>query len=227
MAVGGDGTVNEVGRELINKSVHLGIIPTGSGNGLSRHLRLPMNSKRALKRILKRRYRTIDTAKIDNHIFLNVAGIGFDARVSEAFSTSTRRGWYNYLRIIVNMLLTQQSFTAKISSVERNETAEWIMISLANSAQYGNHAKIAPRADIADGKLDVCTLRPIGAVRSIFFLILLMTGFLRNSKYFNTFTTSKLKISGTDGLAHVDGEPISTGKEIEVEILAASLKVIC
>ena len=226
VAVGGDGTVNEVGRELVSQNIPLGIIPAGSGNGLARHMKIPMNKRRAIKRIFKGRTKLIDTGTIDGHRFLNMAGIGFDAHVSKAFAQSKGRGFYNYARIILKMCSNIKRLKLKITCEDYSAENEVIMLSLANSSQFGNNAKIAPKADIADGKVDVCILKPLGIFSALFFLIKVMTSTVRKNSVFETFKTSKLQIDNTDGLAHVDGDPIQIGKNVQVEMLHQSLKII-
>ncbi len=100
VAVGGDGTANEVGSALIGKDVGLGLMPVGSGNGLARHLGTSMHFKNALNTLIKGDFKQIDTGLMNGRAFLNAAGIGIDAEVSKQFSDSVKRGWFNYLKII-------------------------------------------------------------------------------------------------------------------------------
>ena len=228
VAVGGDGTVNEVGRELIGSEVGLGIMPAGSGNGLARHMGIPMNLHRAIRRIHRNRKVRIDTATIDDHVFLNMAGIGFDAHVSKGFAEASRRGWYNYLKIILRLSTKIERFNVTVESDDgRKEEHECVMLSMANSAQYGNNAKIAPKADIADGKLDICILKPINFMQAMLFLIKVMTGMVRNNKHFTTFKSKSLIIKGGDELAHIDGDPVNVSRNIEVKVNSKSLTIIC
>ncbi len=227
VAVGGDGTVNEVGRELVGTDVKLGIIPKGSGNGLARHLGIPMSTSASLRRVIQGRKVIIDTGELDGHIFLNMAGIGFDAHVSKAFSESTRRGWFNYLKIILRLGRNIEKFHFMVKTEDGNKEYDSIMLSVANSAQYGNNAKIAPKADIADGMADVCVLRPISFFGSIIFLLKVMTGTVRKNKKFDIFKAQSFTIEGTDGLAHIDGDPIEINKTVKVEMKPKSLNVIC
>lgn len=227
VAVGGDGTVNEIGKELVGHDIALGIIPTGSGNGLARHLKIPMSKKRAIKRLLNGKKKLIDTGLIDGRRFLNVAGIGFDAQVSRAFAGSERRGWLNYLKIILRLGRNIESQSVNIKSNNEEYSTDSIMISFANSAQFGNNAKIAPKADISDGKMDLCILAPIGFGKAILFLLKILTGLVKKNKYFNTYQCTEVSISGSDGWAHVDGDPIEISKNFEVKIYPASLNIIC
>lgn len=227
IAVGGDGTVNEVGKELIGSEIPLGIIPTGSGNGLARHMGIPMNIRRALSRIFNGNNALIDTGKIDENVFLNVAGIGFDAEVSKTFAQSDQRGWFNYLRAILEIGGKAEEFEVGLKSFKEEQQISCVMVSFANSAQYGNGAKIAPKADIADGKIDVCVLKQIGLFQKIAFFAKLMTGALRSSSNFSIFQSDGLLVKGGNGLAHADGDPIEVPEEFKVEVRPKSLYIIC
>ena len=227
VAVGGDGTINEVGKELIGSNVPLGIIPTGSGNGLARHMGIPINISRSLKLIFNGKQSLIDTGIIDGHPFLNAAGIGFDADVSEAFSKSAKRGLFNYMKIIFRLGLNFKSFKLKLIHDGATEDIETVMLSIANSSQYGGNAKIAPKADIADGKMDIGILSHIGILRSIWFAIKVMTGILRENRSYSMFQTKSLIIEGYKGLGHIDGDPIHIKSDFQVEIRPKSLNIIC
>lgn len=233
-AVGGDGTVNEIGKVLRNSPAILGIVPAGSGNGLARHLRIPLDTGRAVRRLLTGKVISMDTGLLNENVFLNVAGIGFDARVSRAFAKTVRRGWYNYLGIILALSLKPSGLNVSMSvngapevALASSKDGEVMMISFANSSQYGNNAIIAPGAHVTDGKLDICILKPIGFMRAMVFMYKLLTGRLRPSHYFGTFRATGLVLKGGDGLAHVDGEVIGVPQEFSVKILPHSLKVIC
>jgi YegS/Rv2252/BmrU family lipid kinase len=227
VAIGGDGTVNEVGRELIGQNVPLGIIPKGSGNGLARHLGVPMNTKRALRRIYTGKNLHMDTGELDGKAFLNMAGIGFDAHVSKAFSESKSRGWFNYLKIIVRLGKDMKALPLRVTMDNKEEVMELVMLTIANSSQYGNNAKIAPKANISDGKFEVCALKNIGFVRSAVFLIRLFIGGAKENAKFQTYPAGEIKIEGCDGWAHVDGDPVKTSSTVSIEIKPKSLYVIC
>jgi len=227
VAVGGDGTVNEVGKELIGQSMPLGIIPTGSGNGLARHMGIPVNIKRSLKLIIKGKKALIDTGLMDGHPFLNTAGIGFDANVSKAFEKSVRRGWYSYVKIILKLGMNIKSFKLKLIHDGGSENIETVMLSMANSSQYGNNARIAPNADITDGKMDICILSQVGLLRAAFFAIKVMTGMVRKNGYFTMFQSKSLTVEGYKGWAHIDGDPVEINASFRVEMKPKSLYIIC
>ncbi|MEQ9063579.1 MAG: diacylglycerol kinase family lipid kinase [Vicingaceae bacterium] len=227
VAVGGDGTVNEVARSLIGTEVALAILPVGSGNGLARHLKISMDWNKALDTILKSKEKLIDTAKMNEHRFISVAGIGFDAQVSKEFALSKRRGFINYLRITLKLANDISQFDATLQydglEIKKNITA----ITVANSSQYGNNARIAPKADISDGKLDVCTIQDLSIPRAIRFLVQLITGRLKENKVYQTFRTDQLSVKCDQNWAHVDGDPVKIDGLVNFAVIPQSLSVIC
>ena len=156
VAVGGDGTVNEIGSALIGSQTVMGIIPTGSGNGLARHLGISRKIEKAIQTLIRGEVKTIDTGFINNRTFLNVTGTGLDAKVSREFAESKNRGWFNYLKIMImaGSNIIESDYNLKYNGIERTVKAS--MVSAANSTQFGNNARIAPLANIEDGKIDIC-----------------------------------------------------------------------
>jgi YegS/Rv2252/BmrU family lipid kinase len=166
VAWGGDGTMNEVASELAFTDVALGMMPSGSGNGLARELGLPLDPPAALDVAFGSTERIIDAGEIDGHLFFNVAGIGLDARVAHRFAQDglVRRGFGRYMEIAVRELFTYEpdEHTIIFDGVEtlRERT---LLIAIANGQQYGNNARIAPHARVDDGRLDVTVVagRPL------------------------------------------------------------------
>ncbi len=158
IAVGGDGTINEIGTALVGSDIPLGIVPEGSGNGLALYLGIPMNESAALRRINRFESVGIDCGKIGERCFFNIAGIGFDASVSDRFASETFRGPVGYLRTIINVISKYKPKKYILDIDGKVYEREAFMISVANSPQYGNNAYIAPNASINDGVLDVLTM---------------------------------------------------------------------
>ncbi|TSA25773.1 MAG: YegS/Rv2252/BmrU family lipid kinase, partial [Bacteroidetes bacterium] len=148
VAVGGDGTVNEVGQSLVNTTTALAIIPTGSGNGLARHLGLPMQFRRAIEVINHGNRKKIDTATLNGSLFVNVAGVGFDAHVARKFDQTSKRGFFSYFHIATSSykLYKPKKYTITIDGQTIQRRA--LLISFANSSQFGNQATIAPHASV-------------------------------------------------------------------------------
>ena len=160
VAVGGDGTINEIGRALIHTRTAMGIIPCGSGNGLARHLNIPMIARKALDVINAGTVRTIDYGIIDGHPFFCTCGVGFDAFVSLKFSDSGKRGLLTYLENTLHESLTYQPEIYEIENASGTARYKAFLIACANASQYGNNAYIAPQASLTDGMMDITVLEP-------------------------------------------------------------------
>ena len=227
VAVGGDGTVNEVARGILGTGKTLGIIPCGSGDGLALHLGISRLYKRAYKTILEGKAIKIDTAEINGRPFFSVCGLGFDATVSERFAKSGKRGVINYIKQGLRTWrnYTPEKYIINIDGVEwENEAA---LITVGNSSQWGNNALITPYADIQDGMLDITIVDMFSAIEMPALALLLMTGRLDiNSKvtcHRGKHITIRRRFSGP---AHADGDWFSTGTTLDIRILPHSLNVI-
>lgn len=226
VAVGGDGTVNEIGRGLIGSKTALGIIPTGSGNGLARHLEIPFKINRALQALSEAKFRAIDVIKVNEFYSLNVAGIGFDAYISHRFANRKNRGPLAYMQLITKEFATYKSSVYKVTIDEQTQDWDAFLISFANSTQYGNNVHIAPQARIDDGLIDVCFIRDFPKVTAPALLISLLDQSIDKNKYDVIVKARKVTIHHpVNILGHVDGEPVNLGKDVEVEILPLALKV--
>ena len=228
VAVGGDGTVNEIGKALTGTDAIMGIIPKGSGNGLARYLKMPRKIKKAVKVINKLNYCTMDTIRINEYNYLNVAGIGFDAYIAHLFARSGKRGFQSYAKLVLKEFQKYQpqnyQLTIDGKKVEANNA---FMISFANSSQFGNDAHIAPGAEINDGLIDVCILKKFPDFRSLEIIFRLYSRGLIKSKYYQIYKAKTVQLNyQTDILGHVDGEPVNFGKNLNVKITPSSLKMI-
>jgi YegS/Rv2252/BmrU family lipid kinase len=228
-AWGGDGTINEVAVALKGTGVALGIVPAGSGNGLARELRVPLDAARALRVAATGPVRPVDVGDIDGHPFLNVAGAGFDARVALAFNTERkgRLGLRSYVRITIREL---RRFVAEPCRViVGNEVIETrpLLIALANSAQYGNGARIAPDARIDDGLLDVVVVEATSPLRDLLRARRLFTGSLAKDPRTTVRRGACVRIE-SDGprAAHVDGQPFQIGRDAVATVHALALHVV-
>ncbi len=226
VAVGGDGTVHEVGKALIGSNTALGIIPTGSGNGLARHCGISCNPKKAIELINKMTIHSIDTVKINEDHFLNMAGIGFDAMIAKKFAQDGRRGFFTYLKLTVNSFFSYKSFDYKftIDGKEMNETA--FLISFANSSQYGNNIRISPKAKIDDGFLDVAILKPFSWLSLPLLSVQLLTSNIDKSKYLHIIPGKEVIVEGGPFHIHLDGEPATSQDKIHLTIIPSSLKLV-
>ena len=226
IAVGGDGTVNEVGKALVNSGVALGVLPFGSGNGFARHRKISIIVKDAIKLINQFSTKTIDTATLNGEVFLTTAGIGFDAHVGWKFSESRSRGFLTYSQIAVNEFIgyKEEDYHLIIDGNELKTKA--FVISIANGGQYGNNAWIAPDASMEDGKLNVCIIKPFPAHFTPDIVLKLFSKNLTASKYYQSIEAEKIQIIKAHKY-HLDGEPRETNGDLVIQVVPKSLKVIC
>ena len=227
VAIGGDGTINEIARALVHSETALGIIPCGSGNGLARHLRIPMEPKAAIDIINQGNRLCIDYGKINNIPFFCTCGVGFDAFVSLKFADSGKRGLLTYLENTLHESLTYQPETYEIENEEGTMKYKAWMIACGNASQYGNNAYIAPQASLTDGLMDVTIMEPFTVldVPSLSFQLFNKT--IDQNSRVKTMRAKKIKIHRAhDGVMHFDGDPLMAGKELEVEIIPSGLYVI-
>lgn len=228
IAVGGDGTVNEVGRALIDTETALAIIPCGSGNGLARDIQIPMRKDAAIKTAIHGDTRYIDHGLINGKPFFCTCGTGFDASVSISFANAGKRGFITYMEKTLEKWLNYEPVTYKVS-VDGEEPFETkaFLIACANATQYGNNAFIAPQASIDDGLMNVTIVEPFTPLDIPALVIQLFTKTIDKNSNIKTFCCKNLKIeTDKDNPAHFDGDPMILGKTIDISIIRKGLKVI-
>ena len=227
VAVGGDGTVNEVARGIVGTEKALGIIPCGSGDGLARHLGLSHNIEKALRTIEQGECKRMDTAEVNGRLFLSVCGVGFDAVVSERFAKSGKRGLANYIR---QGLRTWRNYEPEKYIVEidgKERDVEALFITVGNSDQWGNNAKIAPLADCCDGILDITIVEKFGVLEMPWLALRLITGTLQRSRKVYCYKGKEVRIiRECEGAAHADGDWYMESATLNIKILPSALKVI-
>ncbi len=228
VAVGGDGTVNEVARALVESDTALGIVPCGSGNGLARHLMLPMNVKGALEIINNGLVHSLDYGIIDGHPFFCTCGMGFDAFISKKFASAGKRGPLTYIENVLKEGLKYEPETYELT-LDGNETERYkaFLISVANASQYGNDAYIAPQASMSDGFLDVVIMEPFDILEAPQVGIDLMNKTLNKSSKIKCFKAKDIRIRRKEeGAIHYDGDPIDAGKDIHIQLRPHAIKMI-
>jgi len=227
VAVGGDGTLNEVAAALVGTNAALGLVPCGSGNGLGRHLGIPSPGKGAFRTLLNGRVRAIDTGTANGIPFFNVMGLGFDAEISHRFNRLTRRGLPSYIKTTCSTLFGYPTQTYHI----RNGTASLItpafIVTVANSDQYGNDCFIAPGASVDDGKLDLTVIKRATLFNTVPLVGRLFTGRIDGSKSVARLQGAHFTIArAAPGLIHTDGETHETGAVVEIVVLPGSLRIM-
>jgi len=229
VAVGGDGTMNEVAQGLIHTPVALALVPCGSGNGLALHLGLPRSPLGALQLATgtERRIVALDTGTANGLPFVNAMGLGFDADVSQRFNGLTRRGLPAYIRVACAALRNLRSEHCIVTAGAHRETLDVLLIAVANSDQYGNHARIAPGARVDDGRLDLVAVHSVGLWRAATLVPRLFLGTIDRSPHVTRLTGPRFVIDRVaPGLIHTDGETHRTGARIEVNVQPGSLNVL-
>lgn len=227
VAVGGDGTVNEVARAIVQSDTALGIIPCGSGNGLARHLMLPMDIKKSVSIINKYETHFLDYGIINEKPFFCTCGMGFDAFISMKFSESGKRGPVTYIENVLREGLKYKPETYEVHDENGTHTYKAFLISCANASQYGNNAYIAPQASMSDGLLDVIIMEPFDVLDAPQISIDIFNKTIDKNSKIKTFRTKKLHIHrSTPGLIHYDGDPIMADADIDVSLISKGIKVI-
>ncbi|MCR5472460.1 MAG: YegS/Rv2252/BmrU family lipid kinase [Prevotella sp.] len=227
VAVGGDGTVNEVARSLAHSETALGIIPCGSGNGLARHLCLPMDMKQALQVINAGKTDYFDYGVINDQPFFCTCGMGFDAYVSLKFAESGKRGLATYVENVLKEGLTYKPDTYIITDESGNHQYNAFLVACANASQYGNNAYIAPEASMQDGLLDVIIMEPFNIIEAAKVGFDLFAKTLKSNKHIKTFQARSIHIHRNEsGAVHFDGDPTKMGTDIDVRIEPLGLKAI-
>lgn len=226
IAVGGDGTVNETARSLCQTDVPLGIIPTGSGNGLARHLGIPIDVEEALKIIIEGNIIDSDYGTVNGHPFFCTFGVGFDAAVSHNFANQQRRGLMTYLKSGFEELLHYDAETYTISANGNLLTEKAFAITCCNASQYGNNAYIAPEASLVDGLLDIIIIHQGNPINTALVGVDLLTGYINKNTLIHALKAPSAVIyRKSEGLAHIDGEPTILDDIIEVKCHSKGLKI--
>lgn len=239
VAVGGDGTVNEVGRGLVGTQTALGIIPCGSGNGLARHLMLPLSVSKAIEVINRSVIHRLDYGTINAHPFFCTCGMGFDAFISMKFASGSRRGAARYMQLVFQEVLKYkpQKYTLIFQPLDEkgmpltdNEVVkehEAYVITCANASQYGNNAYIAPQASMSDGIMDVVVMQKFSAFDAPQMGFDMMNKTMDRSCKVTTYLTRKLTIRrATAGPIHFDGDPVEIGKELDIRLVEGGIRVV-
>ncbi|MFD2245067.1 diacylglycerol/lipid kinase family protein [Pontibacter ruber] len=226
-AVGGDGTVNLVSCLLIGTTTPLGIIPLGSGNGLSKDLNIPQDTEEALQLIHSHVVRNIDTIDVNGHPSVHLSDLGFNALVVKNFSEGDRRGPGAYAWIALQEYLNYVPKFYRIETDTETFEGEAFMVTIANANAFGSNANINPNGILNDGRFEICLIEPFPKPAGLGILYKLYTGGIDSSVYTRILSCKTATIYNIDNeVVHVDGEPVEMEQEIKVTIHPKSLKVI-
>jgi diacylglycerol kinase family enzyme len=226
VAVGGDGTVNAVGSQLVGTNTILGIIPCGSSNALAKNLYLPHDPVEALQSLFSAHIKEIDTLLIDGRNCFHICDVGFNARVVTRSHKRKIRGWLNYGFSVLEEIFDMHFFRYGVSTpkIKLNEKA--FSIAITNTKAYGNNAAINPLGKVNDGLFEICIIKPFPKRSLPSMFIRLFRRNIHKSHYCMFIRTNEAVIANPDGEAvHIDGDPVYLGAKFSVGILPRSLKV--
>jgi len=227
VAVGGDGTVNEVARGLRDTHTALGIIPMGSGNGFARHIHIPIAPARAIRLLNHSESIQCDYGLANDHLFISTCGTGFDALIAEQFDGSTKRGFKVYFDKIIKDLLTYRSQTYHIVGDGIDLERKAFLITFANAGQWGYEAYIAPHASIQDGKMDICMMSASALLGAPSLAISLFTKTIDKNLFMDTIQANQITlIREQEGPFHIDGDPINMDKDVHIRIVPDGLRIL-
>ncbi len=227
VAVGGDGTVNEVARGLKDTKTALGILPMGSGNGFARHLNIPIRPQKALEMINHSEPINVDYGLANGRLFVSTCGTGFDAVVADNFAGSNKRGFMTYLQNTLKVAFSYQPQTYHIVGDGLDVTHKAFLITFANANQWGYEAMIAPKASVQDGKMDIMLMSSHAILGSASLALRLFTGSIDNSYFMDTIRAKEITLEREEVAPfHIDGDPVEMDKNIHIKIVADGLKVL-
>ena len=225
-AVGGDGSVHEVGTALIGTPTKLAILPVGSGNGLARHLNISLDIIKAIKCINENNSIKMDTVIVNDKPFLGVGGYGFDALIAKKFSEYHTRGFASYIKLVLKEYFnySPKNISINMNGVIRNESV--VLCTIANASEFGNGFVVSPNSDVTDGKIELCILKPfsIWAAPSIAYRFFKRTA--DKSRFSEIISFEKARIKLTDKIAHYDGEPFDVRDELNIQVVPKSLNIL-
>ncbi|MCH2225528.1 MAG: hypothetical protein MK066_12225 [Crocinitomicaceae bacterium] len=225
-AVGGDGSVHEVGTALIGSASELAIIPIGSGNGLARHLKIPLNVKDAILCINDRLSIKMDTVKVNEKTFLGVGGYGFDAVVANEFDKGPKRGLRGYIMTVFKEFFKYNPLNVSIDVDGKVKTLPIVLCTVANSSQFGNGFTVSPESDVTDGELELCLLKPFSVWNAPSIIMNFLRKRSHKSRFSEVIPFKKAKIKLSKKIAHYDGEPIDVKDELIVTVVPKSLNIL-
>jgi diacylglycerol kinase family enzyme len=239
MVWGGDGSMNEAASALAGTGIPLGLVPAGSGNGLARDLRIPLQPAAAIAAALRGKPRVIDGGDVNGRLFFNVAGVGLDAHIASCFDRAPRRGLRTYLQISARELMSYVPTNYRIAHDEGLDHPSGIaarvapthrravLVTIANSPQFGNGARIAPAARVDDGRLDLVVYEEVSRFSTICAAPRLFTGGIERVRGFTTCQIVRARIESDQPMRfHVDGEPADGGTALDVRVVPGALSVI-
>lgn len=225
-AVGGDGSVHEVGTTLIGSQTQLAIIPLGSGNGLARHMKIPLKIKEAIECINSGNRIEMDTLKVNNKPILGFGGYGFDALIAKKFEGSRKRGFISYIKLVLKEVFKYNPINVSIDANGQVRKLPVFLCTIANTSEFGNGFIVSPKSDATDGKFEVVILKPFSFWNIPAMLFRYFSGRTDYSGLTEVIKTDQATLILPHSYGQIDGEPISSGKKVQVDVVPRSLRII-
>ena len=226
-AIGGDGTVNEVAKGLLNTETTMGIIPKGSGNGLARHLGISMNPKAALAVLGSGKSILMDTISVNGETSVNVSGIGFDGHIASLFGKSGKRGLREYATLAATEFRKFKNFPIEGTIDGQTFSSEAFILAFANSSQFGNNATISPAASVCDGVMDICVIQKVPLLQALGFAGKMFTRRMHKSAFVKIIKAKSAAFTFPNAMPmHVDGEGREACPTFNIDMQPGSLRVL-
>lgn len=227
IAIGGDGTVNLVGNLLVYTDIPIGIIPLGSGNGLAKDLGLPLDIEAAFDLIHRFESRYIDSLNLNGINCFHLSDLGYNARIVHRFANGKLRGKISYFWYGVSEFLRFQSFPFELKTKIESYTGKAFMMIISNANKFGTNISINPLGEIDDGWFEISIFKPFHILRMPYIIFHLLNNTIHLTPFYKVVRARKALIrNGAEECMHIDGEPTSSSKEVHVEIMSRSLRVI-
>ncbi|MFY0252783.1 diacylglycerol/lipid kinase family protein [Chitinophaga sp. 30R24] len=229
VAVGGDGSINEIAKGLVGSDTAMAILPLGSGNGLARALKIPLNIRKALRLIVNNHQRAIDVGYANEHLFLSNAGVGFDALIAEQFRHKTKRGLMGYAKLVLKSFNSYTPANYRIDIDGKLLETQAFLLTVANGNQFGYEFKLASNANVFDGLLDICVMPPVGILGLLPVSIFSLVGNIDKTRYMKhydgkniTIRSQELKYLQVDG----DAVPLQEKGVVHIRVQPQAIKVV-
>ena len=227
VAVGGDGTINEVARGLRDTKTALGIIPMGSGNGFARHLNIPMRPNKAIEMLNHSEPISVDYGLANGKLFVSTCGTGFDAVIADHFAGSNKRGFATYIQSVLKDVFSYEPQTYRLVGDGLDVTHTAFLITFANANQWGNNAIIAPKASMQDGLMDIMVMSKHAILGSASLALRLFAGSIDDSHFMDTLRAKEITLERENAAPfHIDGDPVEMEKDIHIRIIPDGLRVL-
>lgn len=232
---GGDGSISPIISSLLNTKINIGILPLGSGNGLATAAGIPKSLDKAFEIIFDKNASCVDAFLVNNRLSCQITGLGFDAQVAYDFSLQKKRGLNTYIKQFFKNFFSAKTWHFEIEIEDRFFKEEAFCVCIANSNQFGNNFKIAPKASLSDGLLDIVIMKKTSKPMVLFELVKqVLSGEIKNIKEKDLhkqnvlyFQARQLKIKNIDmAPLHIDGDPVLSAEEFSIKVLPSAYRLI-